>query len=102
VWLEQVGLTDLPVHATLTADSPLAALELARNGAGVCLARGLLVRDDLRTGRLVRLFEAEASLREDYTAVWNPASPRADVIRPFVDWLAATLEPSPAPTLHAA
>jgi LysR family glycine cleavage system transcriptional activator len=102
LWLEQAGLTDLPVHATLTADSPLAALELARNGAGVCLARGLLVRDDLRTGRLVRLFEAEASLREDYTAVWNPASPRADVIRPFIDWLAATLEPSPAPSLHAA
>lgn len=104
LWLEQVGLSDLPVHATLTADSPLAALELARSGAGVCLARGLLVRDDLKAGRLVRLFEAEAALREDYTAVWNPASPRADLIRPFVDWLAAALEPTPvpAPTLHAA
>lgn len=102
LWLEQVGLSDLPVHATLTADSPLAALELARSGAGVCLARGLLVRDDLKTGRLVRLFEAEAALREDYTAVWNPASPRADLIRPFVDWLAGALEPAPAPTLHAA
>ena len=103
LWLEQVGLSDLPVHATLTADSPLAALELARSGAGVCLARGLLVRDDLKAGRLVRLFEAEAALREDYTAVWNPASPRADLIRPFVDWLAGALEPpAPAPTLHAA
>ena len=103
LWLEQVGLSDLPVHATLTADSPLAALELARSGAGVCLARGLLVRDDLKAGRLVRLFEAEAALREDYTAVWNPASPRADLIRPFVDWLAGALEPpASAPTLHAA
>ena len=102
LWLEQVGLADLPVHASLTADSQLAALELARSGAGVCLARGLLVRDDLRTGRLVRLFEAEAVLREDYTAVWNPASPRADLIRPFVDWLAGALETTPAPTLHAA
>jgi len=102
LWLEQVGLCDLPTHATLTADSQLAALELARGGAGVCLARGLLVRDDLRSGRLVRLFEAEASLREDYTAVWNPASPRADLIRPFVDWLAAALDPPGAPVLHAA
>ena len=102
LWLEQVGLSDLPIHATVTADSPLAALELARGGAGICLARGLLVRDDLRSGRLVRLFEAEASLREDYTAVWNPASPRADLIRPFVDWLAAAMEPSGAPALHAA
>jgi LysR family glycine cleavage system transcriptional activator len=102
LWLEQVGLSDLPTAAALTADSPLAALELARGGAGVCLARGLLVREDLRSGRLVRLFEAEAILREDYTAVWNPASPRADLIRPFVDWLAAALDPAPAPTLHAA
>lgn len=103
LWLEQIGLGDLPTHATLTADSPLAALELARNGAGVCLARGLLVRDDLRAGRLVRLFDAEAALREDYTAVWNPASPRSHVIRPFVDWLAGALhDPGPAPVLHAA
>lgn len=104
LWLEQVGQSELPTPATLTADSPMAALELARNGAGVCLARGLLVRDDLRVGRLVRLFDAEATLREDYTAVWNPASPRADLIRPFVDWLAGALEsgPTPAPALHAA
>ena len=54
------------------------------------------------TGRLVRLFEAEAALREEYTAVWNPASPRADLVRPFVDWLASVLEPTPAPVLHAA
>ncbi|MBW8813569.1 MAG: LysR family transcriptional regulator [Caulobacterales bacterium] len=103
VWLEQLGLSDLPTPAALTVDGPLAALELARNGAGVCLARGLLVRDDLRTGRLVRLFEAEALLREDYAAVWNPASPRSDLIRPFVDWLAQAMEPTVVtPTLHAA
>ncbi|WP_293907688.1 LysR substrate-binding domain-containing protein [Phenylobacterium sp.] len=102
LWLEQVGLNDLPTSAALTADNHLAALELARGGAGVCLARGLLARDDLRAGRLVRLFDAEAALREDYTAVWNPASHRADLIRPFVDWLAAVLEPAVAPVLHAA
>jgi len=102
LWLEQVGLTDLPTAAALSADSPMAALELARGGAGVCLARGLMVREDLRAGRLVRLFDAEAVLREEYAAVWNPASPRADVIRPFVDWLAGALEPAATPTLHAA
>lgn len=103
LWLEQVGLGELPAPATLTADSPLAALELARSGAGVALARGLLVREDLSAGRLVRLFEAEAALREHYAAVWNPASPRAEVARPFVNWLAGVLAgPAPAPTLHAA
>jgi LysR family glycine cleavage system transcriptional activator len=80
----------------------MSAIELARSGAGVALARGLLVRDDLRAGRLVRLFEAEAALREDYAAVWNPASSRADLIRPFVDWLAGALDIPPPPVLHAA
>jgi LysR family glycine cleavage system transcriptional activator len=102
LWLEQVGLPDLPTAAALTADSQVAAIELARSGAGVALARGLLVRDDLRAGRLVRLFEAEAALREDYAAVWNPASSRADLIRPFVDWLAGALDTAPPPALHAA
>lgn len=103
LWLERSGLSDLPTSATLTADSPLAALELARCGAGVCLTRSLWVRDDLRAGRLVRLFDGDVALREDYSAVWNPASPRSDLIRPFVDWLAAALEPAaPMPTLHAA
>lgn len=91
LWLEQVGLGDLPTPAALTADSALAALALARGGAGVCLARGILVRDDLRAGRLVRLFDAEAALPEDYSAVWNPASPRADVIRTFVNWIEAAM-----------
>lgn len=103
LWLEQVGLGELPTPAALTADSHGAALALARSGAGVCLARGLLVRDDLRAGRLVRLFEAEAALPDDYAAVWNPGSPRADAIRAFVDWLAGVLgETAPPPVLHAA
>jgi LysR family glycine cleavage system transcriptional activator len=102
LWLEQVGLSDLPTAAALTADSQMAAIELARSGAGVALARGLLVRDDLRAGRLVRLFEAEAALREEYAAVWNPASSRADLIRPFVDWLAGALDTAPPTALHAA
>jgi LysR family glycine cleavage system transcriptional activator len=103
LWLEQVGLGELPTPAALTADGHGSALALARNGAGVCLARGLLVRDDLRSGRLVRLFDAEAILPEDYAAVWNPASPRAEAIRGFVDWLAGVLaEPDAATALHAA
>lgn len=96
LWLEAVGRPDLQPAAALTADSPLAALELARSGAGVCLARGLMAADDLRAGRLVRLGRAEAPLREDYAAVWNPASPRADLVRLFVDWLDAALTPVPA------
>lgn len=100
LWLEQVGLGDLATPTGVTVDGPMAALELARCGAGVALVRALLARDDLAGRRLVRLFEAEAPLREDYAAVWNPASPAADGVQHFVDWLAQDL--SGEPRLNAA
>lgn len=87
LWLEQVGLADLPTPTTITADSAAMALALARRGVGVCLTHGRLADDDLRAGRLVRLFDAEVVLEDDYAAVWNPASPRAALVRPLVDWL---------------
>jgi LysR family glycine cleavage system transcriptional activator len=88
LFLEEVGLSELQPPLGLVSDSAAAAVELARCGAGVCLARKRLVAQDLASGALVRLFEAEAALREDYCAVWNPASPRADLAEAFVDWLA--------------
>lgn len=87
LWLEQVGLADLPATAAISADDAAMALALARRGAGVCLAYGRLAHNDLREGRLVRLFDAEVALEDDYAAVWNPASPRTALVRPLVDWL---------------
>ena len=104
LWLEQVGLGELPTPAGVTIDGPVAAVELARCGAGIALARALLVREDLAARRLIRLFEAEAPLREDYAAVWNPASPGAEAVQRFVDWLAGELAAGahPAPLNAAA
>lgn len=103
LWLEEVGLGDLPTPPGVTIDNAVAALELARCGAGVCLGRALLVREDLASRRLIRLFEAEAPMREDYAAVWNPASPGAEAVLTFVEWLAGELAPGgDAPRFNAA
>ncbi|HEY8572515.1 LysR substrate-binding domain-containing protein [Phenylobacterium sp.] len=104
LWLEQVGLGELVTPAGVTIDNPVSAIELARCGAGVALAPALLVREDLAARRLVRLFDAEAPLREDYAAVWNPAAAGAEAVQRFVDWLAGELAPSqqPAPLNAAA
>ena len=77
------------------------ALALARRGVGVCLTHGRLADDDLRAGCLVRLFDAEVVLDDDYAAVWNPASPRAALVRPLVDWLARSFS-ADQPALPAA
>lgn len=91
LWLETVGLSDLPVPSSLTVDSAPAALGLARQGEGVCLTLGRLARADLEAGRLVRLFNAQARLTAEYAVVWNPASPRAALARSFVDCLERSL-----------
>lgn len=95
LWLDAVGLGDLLIPAPVATAEPLAALDLARNGAGVALARSLMAAEDLRAGRLVRLFEGEVALRESYFAAWNTASPKADLAQPFVSWLAHALDPAP-------
>lgn len=91
VWLSQVGLADLPTPTAITTDSALAAVMLARAGAGVCLARGMMVRDDLEAGRLIRPFDGEAALDDEYSALWSPASPRLAAIRRLMDWFAGDL-----------
>ena len=49
----------------------------AVEGQGIALVRGLLVADDLRSGRLVRPFATEIEARYAYHLVWpkTPAQP---------------------------
>jgi LysR family transcriptional regulator, glycine cleavage system transcriptional activator len=90
LWLEPLGLR-APNPASITVDSPITALELARAGAGVCLARGLMVRDDLASGRLTRLFKGSAPVNGTYSALWNPDSPKARLVVEFIDWIGSDL-----------
>lgn len=66
-----------------------------RDGQGVGLARSLIVADDIRSGRLVRLSDAKAEEPSAYHLLWRPDSPKRRLIRAFCEWLRVEIEATP-------
>ncbi|MGA0604804.1 LysR substrate-binding domain-containing protein [Phenylobacterium sp. VNQ135] len=102
LWFEAAGLERAPMGEALKADDHTVAVELARAGLGVCLAPALMVQEDLRLRRLVRVSDVEAFLPEGYWALWNPGSPKRDLIDAFAERLCRSLAVQPAAELQAA
>jgi LysR family glycine cleavage system transcriptional activator len=94
LWLERAGLSELPAAAGVDVDDLGMGIGLAKAGLGVALAPEMLVRSELQTGGLVRLFERAPVFSEGYQATWNPGSPKQSIIRTFVDWLRAEIDTS--------
>lgn len=101
LWLHPLGLNPGDFPSTLSIDDLGVALEVARRGQGVALARSWLVRDDLKSGRLVRLLDHQVSAEYSYWAVWSGGSARRALIGAFVEWLAPLFAPAePAAALE--
>lgn len=62
-------------------------LEAARDGQGVALARSVLAEEDVRAGRLVRLFEFHVPSSQGYYAYFRPGATSQPSVRLFLDWL---------------
>jgi len=92
-WFERLGLPGRPV-AGLHVEEIGMAIAAALEGAGVALARSLLVHDAIADGRLVRLLPAELSLPSSkaHVATWPAALSGDPRVRAFVAWLAAAAE----------
>ncbi|HZH28683.1 MAG TPA: transcriptional regulator GcvA [Azospirillaceae bacterium] len=86
LWLREAGLT-IPAGGPSYPDS-LLLLHAAAAGEGVALGRGILVRDEIRSGRLVRPFALSVRDRSAYYVVHRPDSPRLEAISAFREWLA--------------
>ena len=86
LWLREAGLT-IPAGGPSYPDS-LLLLHAAAAGEGVALGRGILVRDEIRSGRLVRPFALSVRDRSAYHLVHRPDNPRLEAISAFREWLA--------------
>lgn len=100
LWFEAAGVDRAPVGEALKADDATVAVELARAGLGVCLAPWLMVQEDLKRRRLVRVSDVEAFLPDGYWALWNPGSPKRDLIDAFADRLCQALAGPAMPELQ--
>jgi LysR family glycine cleavage system transcriptional activator len=94
-WLQRVALKiDEPSRGPSYSDAGL-LLQAAAAGEGIALARGLLATDDLRAGRLVRLFDIDIDDAYAYFAVWKPLLKGRDVgAEAFMRWLAESMTTS--------
>lgn len=55
-WLKSAGVAQVTVQRGLRINNSAAVLQAATEGQGIALARSILARDDVTSGRLVRLF----------------------------------------------
>lgn len=55
-WLKKAGANEVPARRGMKINNSAAVLQAAMEGQGIALARSVMVRDDLASGRLVRLF----------------------------------------------
>src|SRR5258706_14227206 len=62
-------------------------LQQAINGEGVALTRRSLIGDDLRTGKLVKLFDVEITAENSYHLVCLPQYANSRKMRTFRDWM---------------
>lgn len=86
-WLHAAGL-DFPEPAqSLIFTDSVVLLDAAAAGLGIALARGVLVEGDLRSGRLLRLFDVSVRDPYGYLFVWRADHPQLDTILRVRDWL---------------
>ena len=88
VWFERLGISGRPA-AALRFGTIHTALAAALQGAGVVMARSLLVHDALKEGRLVRVLAPSWDMPSSKAHVvrWPAALMGDERVRKFGDWL---------------
>jgi LysR family glycine cleavage system transcriptional activator len=87
-WLEKAGVKNIAATRGMKINNSAAVLQAAIDGHGIALARSVMVRDDLTTGRLVRLFpDISFASALAYYVVYRPECASLPRLAAFRDWL---------------
>jgi DNA-binding transcriptional LysR family regulator len=89
-WFAAVGVPHAPPKPVRLSDDFHVQLQATLLGRGVTLARGLLVADALREGRVVCPFALAAPSRLQYYVVCHPDRHHEPAIAALREWLTAT------------
>lgn len=90
LWADWFGVAQAEVPQpveTLRYSDALLLQQAALEGHGVALARSLLVEDELRLGRLVRLFDVAIESKNNFYFVCPPRLKENKSLRKFLGWL---------------
>lgn len=89
LWLDPDDVDPISSCSAFHLDDAVAVIEAAVAGAGIALARGRFVDQDLRSGRLNRILKRSVPAEYGYWAVWDASSTKLESIAAFV----AAVEP---------
>lgn len=86
LWFRTVGL-EAPRQQRMVFEDSIMLIEAAAQGIGAALARSALVEPELRSGRLVRLFDTGVASELGFWVVWRADSRKLRRIAALRDWL---------------
>jgi LysR family glycine cleavage system transcriptional activator len=88
--MKKAGVKDAITQRGMQINNSAAVLQAAIEGHGVALARSVMARDDLASGRLVRLFpDINFASALAYYVVYRPECASLRKLTTFRDWLLA-------------
>lgn len=93
LWLEKADLPIVYPRQSVLLDDVALTVRGALAGQGIAMARSLLVRDYLRSGALVRLFDLSVPGVFSYYLAWRSKETRERFAAPLA-WIAGTLPAS--------
>lgn len=79
------------VHGRLTINSGQALKNAALQGGGIIMQPALLLADEVRAGRLVRVLPAYSAPARPISLLYSPAGKRTPKVRTFVDFMVEAL-----------
>jgi LysR family glycine cleavage system transcriptional activator len=88
-WLHAAGASFKEPRRGIAITDSSVLLDAAAAGLGVALARRILAEGDLRSGRLVRLFDVTVTDTYRYFMVWRADHPQTEAILRVRDWMRA-------------
>ena len=87
-WLRKAGVADVATMRGMKINNSAAVLQAALEGHGIALARSVMARDDLASGRLIRLFpDITFASPLAYFVVFRPDCASLPRLVAFRDWL---------------
>lgn len=88
VWFKKAGVVKVATRRGIRINNSAAVLQAAIEGHGVALARSVMARDDIASGRLVRLFpDVLLTSVLAYYVLYRPERSGLARLVAFKDWL---------------
>ena len=87
IWLTEAGVTEIDGNDGLKFENSALAYQAAIDDLGIVVAQRAFVEDDLRTGRLVEIFNLRAPTRNVYHLAYPAQERPSTKIKAFEDWI---------------